>query len=216
MSFVAARSVCLRRNIVPAPGRAACRLILGALATMVIGLAGIRAASEKPAPLTLTAGWQLQDIAKVPEAGAAVSSTSFTPAGWYRATVPGTVLTSLVNNGVYPEPLYGENNRPDKIPESLCRTSYWYRTQLTVPRDYAGRHVWLNFDGINYTAEVWINGSKAGGIRGAFARGIFDVTVLVRPGETAALAVLIQPPPHPANPAEQTQAAGTGLNGGVF
>ena len=216
MSFTAARSVCFRREIVPASGRAVSRLILGAFATVIVGLVDVRAALEKPAALTLTDGWQLQDIAKVSEAGPVVSSTGFTPAGWYRATVPGTVLTSLVNEGVYPEPLYGENNRPDKIPESLCRTSYWYRTQFAVPRDYAGRRVWLNFDGINYTAEVWINGSKAGGIRGAFARGIFDVTALVRPGETAALAVLIQPPPHPANPAEQTQAAGTGGNGGVF
>ena len=202
--------------MVPAPGRAARRLLLASLATMLAGLDGIGAAPTPPVALTLTDGWQLQDIARVPEASSVVSSKDFPPAGWYRATVPGTVLTSLVNDGVYPEPLYGENNRPDKIPESLCRTSYWYRTQFTVPRDYAGRHVWLNFDGINYTAEVWINGSKAGGIRGAFARGVFDVTALVRPGETAALAVLIQPPPHPANPEEQTQAAGTGGNGGVF
>ena len=169
-----------------------------------------------PTAVTLSSGWQLQDIVKVPESGAVVSSAAFTPAGWYRATVPGTVLTSLVNNGVYPEPLYGENNRPDKIPESLCRTSYWYRTALTVPRDFAGRRVWLNFEGINYTAEVWVNGRNAGGIRGAFTRGLFDVTPLVQPGETAVIAVLIQPPPHPANPEEQTQAAGTGGNGGVF
>ena len=168
------------------------------------------------AAMTLSSGWQLQDVVKVPEPPAVVSSTSFTPAGWYQATVPGTVLTSLVNNGVYPEPLYGENNRPDKIPESLCRTSYWYRTSFTVPRDFAGRRVWLNFEGINYTAEVWVNGRNAGNIRGAFTRGIFDVTAFVQPGETAVVAVLIQPPPHPANPEEQTQAAGTGGNGGVF
>jgi beta-mannosidase len=121
-----------------------------------------------------------------------------------------------VNDGVYPEPLYGENNRPDKIPEGLCRTSYWYRTQFTVPRGYGGRKVWLNFEGINYTAEVWVNGHDTGAIRGAFVRGLFDVTPFVQPGETAVLAVLIQPPPHPADPVEQTQAAGTGPNGGVF
>ena len=164
----------------------------------------------------LSADWQLQDIAKVNAPGEIVSTAAFTPAGWYKATVPGTVLTSLVNNGVYPEPLYGENNRPDLIPESLCRTSYWYRTTVTIPRSYAGRQVWLNFDGINYTAAVWVNGRRAGEIRGAFVRGIFDVTSFVRPGETAVVAVLIQPPPHPGNPAEQTQAAGTGGNGGVF
>jgi hypothetical protein len=158
----------------------------------------------------------LQDVAKATAPGAVVSSAAFSPVGWYRATVPGTVLTTLVNEGVYPEPLYGENNRPDKIPESLCRTSYWYRTTVAVPRDYAGRRVWLNFAGINYTAEIWVNGRNAGNIRGAFARGIFDITSLVQPGETAVVAVLIQPPPHPSTPLEQTQALGTGGNGGSF
>ncbi len=167
-----------------------------------------------PAPVTLSAGWQLQDIAQVPQAGDVVSTTGFTPTGWYKATIPGTVLTSLVNDGVYAEPLYGENNRPDKIPESLCRTSYWYRTQFDVPARYAGRQISLNFEGINYTAQVWLNGRQLGDIRGAFARGIFNITAYVKPGEKATLAVLIQPPPHPGNPAEQTLAAGTGGNGG--
>ena len=82
--------------------------------------------------------------------------------GWYAATVPGTVLTSLVNDHVYPEPLYGENERPEIIPESLCHTSYWYRTVIRVPRAYRNRRVWLNFDGINYSADVWVNGVKGG------------------------------------------------------
>ncbi len=176
-------------------------------------------ATSLPAPVILSAGWRMQDVAKVSEPGAVVSSPAFASAvsGWYQATVPGTVLTTLVDNHVYPEPLYGENNRPDKIPESLSRTSYWFHTAVTVPAGYAGRHVWLNFEGINYTAEVWVNGKKAGAdIRGAFTRGIFDVTPLVSPGQTAVVAVLIHPPliPHD-NPPEQTQANGTGGNGGV-
>jgi beta-mannosidase len=135
---------------------------------------------------------------------------------WYRATVPGTVLTTLVNNNIYPEPLYGENNRPNIIPESLCRTSYWYRNQFTVPAGYANQRVWLNFDGINYQAEVWVNGTKAGEIRGAFARGAFDVTAFVTPGQPSAVAILIKPPLIPADPPEQTQQWGLGLNGGVM
>ena len=134
---------------------------------------------------------------------------------WYRATVPGTVLTTLVDNGVYPEPLYGENNRPNIIPESLCRTSYWYRTEIEIPAAYGRRRVWLTFDGINYLADVWVNGWKVGEIRGAFARGQFDITSRVTPGQRAAVAVLIHPPPTPADPLEQTQQWGLGLNGGV-
>jgi len=170
----------------------------------------------QPAALVLNRDWQLQDIAQVSESGNTLSSLGFQPVGWHPATVPGTVLTSLVNDGIYPEPLYGENNRPDRIPESLCRTSYWYRTVIAVPTAYAGRRIHLNFDGINYTAVVWVNGRLLGDVRGAFVRGSFDVTRLVRPGELAALAILIRPPPHPGEPAEQTQAAGTGPNGGVL
>ena len=82
-------------------------------------------------PAETISGWQMQDVAKVSEPGAVVSSASFKPVGWYRATVPGTVLTTLVDNKVYPEPLYGENMRA--IPESLNKTSYWYRTSFLVP-----------------------------------------------------------------------------------
>jgi len=167
-----------------------------------------------PAPITLNSGWQLQDAAKVAAPGPSVSRPVFEPAGWYKAVVPGTVLTALVADGVYPEPLYGENNRPDKIPESLCRTSYWYRRTFTVPPSYGGKRVWLRFDGINYAADVWVNGHEAGMVKGAFARGLFDVTPYVVPGRASALAVQVLPPPHPGSPVEQTIAAGVGPNGG--
>jgi hypothetical protein len=152
----------------------------------------------------------MQDIAKVTNPGTQVSSANFQPIDWFKATVPGTVLTTLVNDGVYPEPLYGENNRPDKIPESLCRTSYWYRTSFTVPESYSGHRVWLNFDGINYHADVWVNGTNAGGITGAFIRGNFDISSLVKAGQTATLAVLVAPQPHPGDPLEHTIARGIG------
>ncbi len=161
-------------------------------------------------------GWELQDAAKVPQGGETVAVVGYPTQGWHRAAVPGTVLTSLVNDGTYPEPLYGENNRPDRIPDSLCRTSYWYRTQFTVPGSYAGTHVWLNLKGINYTAEVWVNGHDVGTVKGAFARGVFDITPLVEAGKAAALAVHVFPPPHPGVPNEKTVQFGTGPNGGIL
>jgi len=170
--------------------------------------------SAAPAPLPLNAGWQLQDAAQVAAPQAAVSRAGYQPRGWHKAVVPGTVLTSLVADGVYPEPLYGENNRPARIPDALCRTAYWYRRALTVPAGYAGKHVWLRFDGVNYAAEVWVNGHEIGTVKGAFARGLFDVTPFVAPGQAGALAVWILPPPHPGVPEEQTIAAGVGKNGG--
>jgi hypothetical protein len=172
------------------------------------------AQAGQPAPVVISAGWQLQDVAKVPEAGAEVSAAAFKTTGWYTATVPGTVLTTLVNNKVYPEPLYGENNRPENIPESLVHTSYWYRTQMDIPKTYQGQHIWLNFDGINFASTVWVNGVQVGTTRGAFARGVFDITANVTAGKRATLAVLVAPQPHPGTPHEHTLRSGMGLNGG--
>jgi hypothetical protein len=181
--------------------------------TVVASTAAI-AKTAPPEPLVLASGWQLQDAAKVPQAGNKVASARFNTDGWYSATVPGTVLTTLVNNHVYPEPLYGENNRPEVIPESLARTSYWYRTLINVPSSYKNRRIWLNFDGINYSAAVWVNGVQVGAIRGAFIRGIFDITANVKPGEKAVLAVLVTPQPHPGISHEHTLRKGLGQNGG--
>ena len=164
--------------------------------------------------LELADGWQLQDAAKVPQTGAQISQAGFHAAGWYAATVPGTVLTSLVNDGVYPEPLYGENDRGNVIPDSLARTSYWYRTTIDVPRAYKHRRVWLNFDGIDYSAVVWVNGIQVGAIRGAFIRGVFDVTSEVKPGRQAVVAVEITPQPHPGVAHEHDWRNGVGKNGG--
>jgi len=157
-------------------------------------------------------GWKMQDVAKVAAEAPKISTAGFEPQGWYAATVPGTVLTTLVNNGVYPEPLYGENMRA--IPESLNKTSYWYRTTFSVPTAYKGRHTWIHFGGINYSAQVWVNGHEAGTIRGAFIRGDFDVSQFVQPGRRAVLAVLVAPQPHPGVPHEHNVALGVGKNGG--
>jgi hypothetical protein len=175
----------------------------------------VAAAPVAPPPITLSTGWQMQDVAKAPQPGAQIASADFNASGWYAAIVPGTVLTTLVNNHVYPEPLYGENNRPEIIPESLVHTSYWYRTIVRVPKAYKDRHVWLNFDGINYSALAWVNGVQVGAIHGAFIRGVFDITAQVKPGQPAVVAVMVTPEPNPGVPHEHTLRDGVGPNGGI-
>jgi beta-mannosidase len=156
--------------------------------------------------------WKLASQADVKETGEQISAPNYPATKWYPATVPGTVLTTLVYNNVYPEPLYGENIRSSIIPDSLCRTDWWYRTTFDVPKDYAGKKIWLNFDGINYAAEVWVNSHPLGKIKGAFIRGIFDITRLVTAGKSAGLAVRISPEPTPGETTPHTVRLGTGNN----
>ncbi|MBB5711314.1 glycosyl hydrolase 2 galactose-binding domain-containing protein [Sphingomonas xinjiangensis] len=154
-------------------------------------------------------GWQLAAAPEVKEDGAALSRPGRASGTWREATVPGTVLTTLVDRGVYPHPYYGLNNLA--IPERLARQDYWYRTSFTVPAETAGKKLTLMFGGINYASEIWANGERLGTTKGAFIRGQFDFVPVA--GENM-LAVHVSPPPHPGIPHEQSIAGGVGENGG--
>jgi hypothetical protein len=154
-------------------------------------------------------GWHLAAAPDLRGDGEELSRPGAPSGQWYTATVPGTVLTTLVDRGVYPDPYYGLNNL--RIPEKLARQNYWYRTSFTVPPEAAGKALHLIFNGINYESRVWANGRLLGGTKGAFIRGQFDLVPVT--GENV-IAVEVLPPPHPGIPHEQSIKAGVGLNGG--
>ena len=162
----------------------------------------------------LSGGWRMIEAPKTADAGSAISRPGYQTTGWLDATVPGTVLTTLVDRGVYPDPDYGLNNLA--IPETLNKQAYWYRTEFHPPASLKGRRFSITLHGINYAAAVWLNGKPLGDVRGAFMRGEFDVSGLVVPGRPNALAVRVSPPPHPGIPHEESVKAGPGPNGGIM
>lgn len=163
--------------------------------------------------LVFNAGWKMIEAPRLKTIdGAILSQVGVDTRDWYVATVPGTALTTLVDNSVYPDPYFGLNNLA--IPESLNKQDYWYRAEFTLPKNFAGRELWLDFNGINYYAEIWLNGNYIGHITGAFIRGKFNVTKLVNFSATNVIAVMIAPPPDPGIPSEQSVKFGPGDNGG--
>src|SRR3984885_14594132 len=163
---------------------------------------------------TLAAGWTMLPAPKVSADGAAISQPNFKTSDWMSATVPGTALTTMVDRGIYPDPDYGLNNL--SIPESLNKQDYWYRVEFHLPKQARDRRLTLAFEGINYAASVWLNGQALGSIKGAFIRGVFDVTSIAKPDRANVLAVRVSPPPHPAIPQEQSIKGGPGENGGIM
>jgi hypothetical protein len=163
---------------------------------------------------TLSGGWKLTPAPKVTAAPEEISKAGFRTEDWWAATVPGTVLTTMVDRGVYPDPDYGLNNMA--IPESLNKQDYWYRAEFTAPKQSKGERRTLVLEGINYHADVWLNGRNVGQVTGAFERGVFDVTDALRASGTNALAIRISPPPHPGIPQEQSILGGPGENGGMM
>jgi hypothetical protein len=163
-------------------------------------------------PWTIQGGWKLAAAPDVKASGVEISKVGFAARDWMAATVPGTVLTTMIDRGIYPDPDYGLNNLA--IPETLARQDYWYRVEFASP-DTQGRRLTLTFNGINYAAEAWLNGQKLGDVKGAFIRGVFDVTDEMAKSGMNALAVRVSPPPHPGLAQEESIKAGPGENGGI-
>jgi len=105
------------------------------------------------------------------------------------ATVPATVLSSYFNDGAIPNPIMVTTRMLSRILSSIPISGI--APKFTAPPAAAGRHVFLNFDGVNWKAEVFLNGQRLGRIDGGFITGRFDVTALLRAGQPNALAVRV-------------------------
>ena len=159
-------------------------------------------------------GWEMIAEEKLNATAQSISQNTFNSSSWYNASVPGTVLTTLVEQGVYPDPYWGINNL--SIPDTLCRQKWWYRTAFSITPINKNKECWLTFNGINYEANIWLNRHKLGTVKGAFQRGVFNATPFIKNGAPNILAVQIIPPPHPGIPHEQSISAGRGPNGGAL
>ena len=154
--------------------------------------------------------WKLQRASLVNATGEELSQAGYNTETWIPATVPGTILTSYVNAGAVPEPNFADNQL--MISESYFWSDFWYRNEFEVSN--TSERAFLNFDGINWKAKIWLNGKYIGNIDGGFLRGLFDVTDVVKQG-TNVLAVQIIKNAHPGAIKEQT-AWSSEANGGIL
>ncbi len=170
--------------------------------------------SFQPAPsltLPLREGWTLQSSAKVTAKGEAISSPSFKNGEWIAADVPTTVVAAQVKNKLLPDPFFGMNLRQYPgvsypigfnfsnvaMPaDSPYAVSWWYRKEFNLPNLYSGKTAWLNFRGINYRANIFLNGKQIANsneVAGAWRTYEFNVTSAIKPGANV-LAVQVWAP----------------------
>ncbi len=172
----------------------------------------ITSAVDAGSPLPLSGGaWKLQRASLVSATGEQIAQLGFSDQDWMIATVPGTVLTSYLNDGAIADPDFGDNQYA--VPDSFFCADFWYRDEFVAPAVQPGQHLWLDFDGINWKAEIYLNGRHLGRIDGGMMLGRFDVTSLIYPGASNTLAVRII---ANANPGSTKDKAGRTVNGGAL
>lgn len=217
--------------------RAASRAAALALAIAFGAMPAVSAAAQSPggqapvAPLRLdlSGPWRLEASPLVAAGGEAISKPGFAADSWHPVRVPTTVLSALVERGVYPDPRVGLDayripdssdefnaehglSKGSHLPgrENPWRVPWWYRREFELPPWGPAERIWLQFDAINYRAEVWLNGARVASpndMVGMFLRHRIDVTRAARPGANA-LAVKIHPVDHPGVPETQWEVLG--------
>ncbi len=178
----------------------------------VAGPRAARCAEASGGRVALNEGWAIQSSAYVHERGEGISAPSYRVVGWYPATVPSTVLAALVDAKVYDDPYFGTNMRlipgaaypPGEVfsnlpmsPDNPFRVSWWYRKEFRLPERFRDKTVWLHFNGINYRANIWLNGRRIADtseVAGAYRIYEFDISGDVRRDGVNVLAVEVFPP----------------------
>jgi exo-1,4-beta-D-glucosaminidase len=152
--------------------------------------------------------WRLQSACKLQADGASIASPAFSAEDWLKTAVPSTVVAAQAAAGVIPDPYFGSNLRDlpgvsypvghnfSDLPmpqDSPYRCGWWYRTVFAAPASAEKtQRFWLHFGGINYRADLWLNGHKIADtskVAGAYRTYDLDVTDLLKPGEKNVLAV---------------------------
>jgi exo-1,4-beta-D-glucosaminidase len=170
------------------------RTFIGLSLLLCAGAYPVFAASAPPEKLELADNWKLSPAQGLSAGGAMLSLPNYSDSAWYPIRrMPATVLEILRENNVYPN-LYVGKNLADEVPQNLYKRDWWYRTTFTAP---AGRMSYrLDFPGINYRAEIWLNGHLVADntqIVGMYSAHEVNVSQWIVPAETNTLAVKVTP-----------------------
>src|ERR1700685_3839541 len=183
-------------------------LIFSLLSSLLVSAQESRTADKQP----LREGWLLQSSSKVDVSGEVISTPEFSAKDWHEITVPTTVVAALVKDKTLPDPFPGMSLRQfpgvsypiggnfSNIPmprDGPYAVSWWYREQFTAPESNKGKTVWLNFEGINYRANVWLNGKQianSNDVAGAWRTYEFNITDALKAGAENVLAVQVFAP----------------------
>jgi mannosylglycoprotein endo-beta-mannosidase len=152
----------------------------------------------QPSRYLLHDNWKAKRVSDVISDGTEITGTDYRVEGWLEAVVPGTVLTTLLHNNLIPDPFFGMNNNliPDVYNTGRDYYTYWFYNEFETPEIKDGQEVWLNFRGINYFADIFLNGKRVNTIthQGMYLREKYLITPWLNKEKPNKLAVWVAPP----------------------
>lgn len=135
--------------------------------------------------ISLKTDWKIQSSEKL--AGTedkSISENGFDVSGWYEGVVPGTVMGALSDFKVIEDATFGINMK--NMDPTQFQKPWWYRSIFKITEEDLNKNVSLRFNGINYRADLWINGNKVADnetFAGSFRMFSFNINPYIKAGE---------------------------------
>ncbi len=147
--------------------------------------------------IELKDNWLMQSSEHLDEHGEVISKSNYLAKEWLKVDIPSTVIAGLVANKKVEEPYTGINLKDlpgykinvktqnfeshYKPKDSPFRFSWWFRKEFKIDKINILEHsqFWLKFKGINYAANIWLNGKRIAGpdyVIGAYRIYDFNIT----------------------------------------
>jgi exo-1,4-beta-D-glucosaminidase len=153
-------------------------------------------ARQETFQLILKDDWRMQSAVTDASPADQISQENYDTHSWYKVSVPTTFVAGLLANKVYDfDPFMGRNLQ--KLKDDKLDKPWWFRREFTLPTSEAGKNVVLRLHGINYKANVWLNGVKIADstkIKGPFRIIQLDVTKHINYSGNNVLAIEITRP----------------------
>jgi mannosylglycoprotein endo-beta-mannosidase len=174
----------------------------------------LQEAGAQPVKYLLNGNWKAKRSADITLDGTEITAGDFKPESWIEAVVPGTILTTLLHNNQIPDPFFGMNNNliPDAYNTGRDYYTWWFYNEFDTPALKEGQQVWITFRGLNYFADIFLNGKRVNlnTHQGMYLREKYLITPFLNNGKINRLAVKVSPPDPVGN-----AAAGQGGDGTI-
>ncbi len=145
---------------------------------------------------SLRDNWKIISSTEISADGKSLTTTGIDASKWVNSRVPTTVMGALVDADIYKDIFFGDNL--DKIPTEPFEKSWWFRKEFTVDEfSAASEQLRLFVDGINYRANIWLNGVQIAAqdtLFGAFRQFEIDITNHAKASNMLAFEII---PPQP-------------------
>ncbi len=125
----------------------------------------------------LNNGWRFCLAAKNKNSGDIPETIKYNR--WFPATVPGTVHTDLLANGLIDDPFFADN---ELRLQWIHRQDWRYALDFDLPDTFDHRQrTWLEFDGLDTIGTIFLNGSEIGSAENMFRQYRFDISAQLKP-----------------------------------